>query len=233
MTRDPRALRPVKNRPTAHGTRGRWLAWRGCLRSQRAKRSISRRWPSLFSTDTTPGRRLQLQNVDVTASDYRVARPASAAPCGEQADDQGSTRALADLAWLSLRPTRDTLHPTPLVEALLHRHRARSAAAASKRLDHCNRLPCRATRARFAPWRTGRPPTEHAGAGGLGVVVFAANARRARSHAVGRGSSSPTPRQVDGCGLKRRDLASSPARLTVASSRRIESIALVLEAAET
>ena len=81
-------------------------------------------------------------NVDVTASDYRVARPASAAPCGEPADDQGSTRALADLAWLSSRPTRDALHPTPLAEALLHRHHARSTAAASKRRCLRVRLSC-------------------------------------------------------------------------------------------
>ena len=51
-------------------------------------------------------------------------------------------------------------------------------------------------------WRTGRRPTEHARAGGLGVVVFSANARRAPSHAVGRGSSAPTPRQDGSCGFE-------------------------------
>ena len=158
------------------------------------------RWPRLFFTDTAPGRRLRLRNV-MPSFRIRAARPARASPRGEPADRPRSTRALADLAWLSSRPTRGALHPTPLAEALLHRHRARSAAAASKRRDHSFRIPWRAARARFAPWRTGRPPTEHARAGGLGVVVFAANAGRAPPHAVGRGSSSPTPRQVGGCGF--------------------------------
>ena len=242
-----------------------------CLRGQRATRSIPRRWPRLFFTDTVPGRRLRLRNVVTTASELRVARPARASPRGEPADRPRSTSALADLAWLSSRPTRDALHPTPLAEALLHRHRARSAAAASRLSDHCFRpraaRPARASlrgepadrprstraladlawlssrptrdalhptplaeallhrhRARSAAaaskrrcptfdYRVARParaaprgepadrPREHARAGGLGVVVFAANARRAPPHAVGRGSSSPTPRQVDGCGF--------------------------------
>ena len=271
VARDPRALRPVENRPTAHGARARWRTWRGCLRGQRATRSTPRCWPRLFFTDTASGRRLRLRHVTkrvrapvprdpralrpvenqadrprstcaladlawlssrqtrdalhptllaeallhrhrarsaaaasnavTIAFDSRGAQPARASPRGEPADLPRSTRALADLAWLSSRPTRDVLHPTPLAEALLHRHRARSAAAASERRAYHVRVPWRAARARFAPWRTGRPPTEHALAGGLGVVVFAANARRAPPHAVGRGSSSPTPRQVGGCGF--------------------------------
>ena len=202
VARGPRALRPVENRPTAHGARARWRTWRGCLRGQRATRSTPRRWPRLFFTDTAPGRRLRLRSVVTTRSAPVARGPRALRPVENQADRPRSTRALADLAWLSSRPTRDALHPTPLAEALLHRHRARSAAAASKRRDHRVRLPWRAARARFAPWRTGRRPTEHARAGGLGVVVFAANARRAPPHAVGRGSSSPTPRQVGGCGFE-------------------------------
>ena len=183
------------------GARARWRTWRGCLRGQRAARSIPRRWPRLFFTDTAPGRRLRLRNVVASASESVSRDPRALRPVENRPIAHGSTRALADLAWLSLRPTRGALHPTPLAEALLHRHRARSAAAASERRDQRIRLAWRATRARFAPWRTSRPPTEHAGAGGLGVVVFAANARRAPPHAVGRGSSSPTPRQVGGCGF--------------------------------
>ena len=37
---------------------------------------------------------------------------------------------------------------------------------------------------------------------GLGAVVFAANSGRAPPHAVGRGSSSLTPRRVGGCGFE-------------------------------
>ena len=126
---------------------------------------------------------------------------ARASPRREPADGPRSTCALADLAWLSSRQTRDTLILCCLTEALLHRHHARSTAAASYRRDHRVRLPWRAARARFAPWRTGRPPTEHTRAGGLGVVVFAANAQRAPPHAVGRGFSSSTPRRVAGGGF--------------------------------
>ena len=67
---------------------------------------------------------------------------------------------------------------------------ARSGAAASNLRDHSIRNPCQAARARFAMWRTGRPPTEHERACGVGVVVFTANAERSPSHAVGRGSTS-------------------------------------------
>ena len=54
------------------------------------------------------------------ASESRGARPPCAWPCGEPADRPWSMRALADLVWLSSRPTRGTLHPTPLAEALIH-----------------------------------------------------------------------------------------------------------------
>ena len=113
-----------------------------------------------------------------------------------------STCALADLAWLSPRPTRGALHSTLLVEALLHQHHARSAAVPSECCGHSFRSPCHLARARFAPWITGQPPTEHTRSSGLGVVVFAANARRAPPHAVGRGASSPTLLQVGGCGFE-------------------------------
>ena len=103
-----------------------------------------------------------------------------------------------------VRYHHDALHPTPLAETPSHRHCARLAAEALHLRGHCVQLPWRAARARFAPWRTGRPRTEHARAGGLGVVVFAANARRAPPHAVCRGYSAPTPRQVDGCGFATR-----------------------------
>jgi len=109
---------------------------------------------------------------------------------------------LADLAWLSSRPTRGALQPTMLGEALLHRHRARSAAAALKRRNQRFRILWLAARALFASWRTSQPPTEQLRGGGLGVVIFAANAGRTAAHAVGRGSSSPTPNQVGGCGFR-------------------------------
>ena len=60
-------------------------------------------------------------------------------------------------AW----PTQGALHPAPLVEAPLQRHRAMSAVAASKRRNQNFLVPWRAARAHAAPCRTSRPPTEH------------------------------------------------------------------------
>ena len=255
VPRGPRAVRPVENQPSAHGACARWRSWRGCLCGQRGARYTPRRWPRLFFTDTAPGRRLRFRNAANKAFEIGGARPARASPRGEPAIRPWSMRALAELAWLSLRPTRGTLHPAPLAEALLHRHRARSAAAVSERRKQSFQNRWRTARTRFAPWRTSRPPTEHVRAGGLGVVIFAANAgrapphvrdavietsefrgarhahalprekpadrpqstctladlarlssranaRRASPHAVGRGSSSPTPRQVGGYGFE-------------------------------
>ena len=98
--------------------------------------------------------------------------------------------------------TRGAPNLTPLAEAPLQRNLASSAATASDRRNYSFRILCRAARARFAPSETGRPPMEHARAGGLDVVVCAANAGRAPPYTVGRGSSSPTPRQVGGCGFE-------------------------------
>ena len=202
MALGPRELCPVENRPTAHGARARWRTLRGCLRGQRQAHPTPLRWPRLFFNDTAPSWRLRLRSAAAIAVHPCAAQPARASHRGGPAIRPRSTLALADLAWLSSRRTRGALHPTPLAEALVHRHRARSAAAASKRRNRRIRIPWRAARARFAPWRTSRPLTEHVRAGGLGVVVFAANTGRVPPHAVGRGSSSPTPRQVGSCGFE-------------------------------
>ena len=135
------------------------------------------------------------------AFEFCGSRPKRALPRKEPANRPRSTLVLADLAWLSSQPTRGALQPMMMAEALLHRHRARSAAAASKHHDQCFRILWLAARACFASWRTSQPPTVQLRGGGLGVVVFAANAGRTAAHAVGRGSSSPTPRQVGGCGF--------------------------------
>ena len=140
-----------------------------------------------------------LRNVVLFECDSHGARPVRTSPRGELADGPWSTRVLAGLAWLSSQPTIDALHPTLPAEALLHRHRPRSAAVISKRRCYLNWLPWRETRSWFAPWRTGRRPTEHAHAGGLGVGVLAANARRAPPYAIRRGSYSQTARQIGGC----------------------------------
>ena len=201
MPRGPRTLRPMENRPTAHGARARWRTWRGCLCSQRGARSIPRRWPRLQFNAPSPGWVIRLRFHLTMAFESRARWPARASPCGEPADQPRSTSSLAELAWLSSRPTRGALHPTPCAEAHLHRHRARPAAAVSKYHIQSFRISCGAARARFALWTTGLPASVHALAGGLGVVVFAANAGRASSRTVCQGSSSMTPSQIGGCGF--------------------------------
>ena len=164
MVRVPRAYRTIEHRPTVRRTRAARAAktWRVVVVWANSRRAPSPRcWPRLGRIDTATGRRLRLWNVAVTAFDYRAARPARASPRGEPANGPRSTCALADLAWLSSRPTRDALHPMPLAEALPHRHRPRSAATASKRLDHLVRISWRAARACFAPWRTEPTAMKH------------------------------------------------------------------------
>ena len=180
----------------------RWRTWRRCLHDKRTTRSTLRRWPKLICADTAPGWLLWLRNLLATEFESRAARPPRASPRGEPFDRPRSTRTLADLPWLSSRQMHDALQPTPLAVALLHRHPARSATAAPVPSDRSVRIPCRAARARCAPWKTGRLPTDHARAGGLGVVVFAANAGRTPPLAVGRGNSAPAPRQVGGVRLE-------------------------------
>ena len=92
-------------RPTCTSSRGEpsgrprstphWRTWRGFLRCQRATRSIPRRWPRLFCTDTAPGRRLWLRIVVPIASNSRGARTPRAPPRGESADRLQSTHSVA------------------------------------------------------------------------------------------------------------------------------------------
>ena len=124
----PPALGPVENRLTAHGACARWQTWRGCFRGQCGAHTSPRRWPRLFFSDTAPGRRIRLRVFVAKMLQFRAARPARASPRAEPAGRPQSTRALADLAGLSLWPTRDALQPMPWAEALTHRHRGTSAA---------------------------------------------------------------------------------------------------------
>ena len=188
--RDPRALRPVDNRPTVHGARARWRTWRSCLRGQRATRSTPCRWPKLFFTDTAPRRRLWLRK----GRGHRIQPLWCAAsarfPLWRTGRRPTEHARAEDVVWLSSWPTRNAFHPTPLAETHLHRHCAMSVSAASNRRHPRVQPSWCVARARFALLRTGRRSAEYARAGGIGVVVFAVNMRRAPHHAVGRDSSS-------------------------------------------
>ena len=148
MARGPRALRVVENQPTAQRARERLRTWSDCLRGQRGARSTPRRWPRLLFNVAAPDWRLRLRNAVVEAFKFHGARPARASPRGEPADRPQSTYALADLACLSSWPTRGALHPTPLAEALLHRHRHKWAASIVKHRDYICRIRCRTACAR-------------------------------------------------------------------------------------
>ena len=87
-------------------------AWRGCLRGQRATRSTPRRWPRRLCTDNAPGRRQWDVNEVATLFESVAAGPARGSPRGEPADCPRNKSALANLAWLSSRATRDALLPT-------------------------------------------------------------------------------------------------------------------------
>ena len=120
--------------------------------------------------------------------------PAHASPRGESADRPQSMCA----SGLGAQPTRGALHSTPLAEAPLRLHCARSPAPTSNRRSHYFLVPWRVARARFVTRRTSRPPTEHV----CWRTWRAANSRRAPPHAVGRGSFAPTPHPVGGCGFE-------------------------------
>ena len=135
VPRGPIALRPVENKPIAHGACARWRTWRRCLRVQHGARSTPRRWPRLSFNDTARGWRLRFCLAAIIASSSCAARPAHATPREEPANRPHSTCALADLTWLSSRPTRGALQPTLLAEALLHQHRVRSVATVFNRRE--------------------------------------------------------------------------------------------------
>ena len=141
------------NRPRSTRRRSADLAWLCC----RPTRSTF--LPTLPAGARPHQHRCRLVARPSRGLSLRVQIPWRASS-GEPADRPRSTCALADLVWLSSRPTRGALHPVPLDEAPLQRHRARSAAAASNCRDYNFKIPWCVARARFAPWRTGRPPKE-------------------------------------------------------------------------
>ena len=103
------------------------------------------------------------------------------------------------LGMVVFSPTRSALHPAPLAEALRHRHCARSAAVASNQCERSLLILWRVAHVRLPRIEPAdRPRSTRA----LATVVWlSSRPTRARStpHRC-RGSFSPTPRQVGGCG---------------------------------
>ena len=96
---------------------------------------------------------------------------------------------MADLGWLSFRQTpfgRGPFSPTPLACRRLRLRRTVTSSFESR--ENAARW------VRLAPWRTNRPPTGHARAGGLGVAVLRGKrGARGTFTPCGRGFTSPTP----------------------------------------
>ena len=136
VTRGARALRHVENQPTAH----RALVSARCVLGAVVCAANSRRAPPhAVGRGSSPPTLRQVGGCGFETSLPPVLVPWRAAGArfvtwrtSRPPTEHLSLRA-ACLARLSARPTRDALHPTPLAEALLHRNRARSAAAASDR----------------------------------------------------------------------------------------------------
>ena len=88
-------------------------------------------------------------------------RPLESRPTAD--GSRAAQHKLGDLArWLCCGPTRSALPSTPSASARPHQHRGMLAARPSRAPYHRIRIPWRASRALFVPWRTGRPPKEHA-----------------------------------------------------------------------
>jgi len=205
----PCALCAVENRPSGHGALARWRTWRGCLRGQRATVSTLHRWPRLFRTDTVPGGRLRLRSLIITASSPVPHGPCSLRPVEDRPTSHGvhaGWRTGVNVRWriwcgclCGQRKSYSTPHlghgsfsPTP------------SHVGGSEFATLQAQCPSPVPRGSRELRPVENRPTghgAHARAGGLGVVVFAANAGRAPPHAVGQDYSAPTPCQADGCGF--------------------------------
>ena len=163
VTRGARALRHVENQPTAH----RALVSARCVLGAVVCAANSRRAPPhAVGRSSSPPTPRQVGGCGFETSCRLILVPWRAAGARfvtwrtSRPPTEHGLRA-ACLARLSARPTRDALHPTPLAEALLQLHRARSAGAASDRRSRIIINPWRAARARVAPWITSQPPTTH------------------------------------------------------------------------
>ena len=133
VARGARTRRPVANHPTAHNARTERCVLGAVVCTANSQRAPPHAVNRSFLVSWRSAR--------ARFAPWRTSRPPT----------DHALRA-ADLAWLSLRPTRGALHLTPLAEAHLHRHRARSAVAALDCGIRSVLVPWRAPPARFDPW---------------------------------------------------------------------------------
>ena len=171
------------------------LAWLCCVGQRGTHSSPPRRRPGLDRINTATGQRSAARSSRGPGHRVRIPWRATRALFALWRIGRPPTEHVpssADVARLCCGTTWSTLLPTPSAGARPHQHCNRSAARRSRGPGHFVRRLWRASRALFAPWRNGRPPTEHVRAGRLGVVVLWANTEHVYPHAVGWGSTAPT-----------------------------------------
>jgi len=118
----------------------------------------------------------------------RALRPVENRPTAHGA--RAAQRGLGNLAWLCCGPSRGALLPTSTAGPCPHQHRDRSAARHSGGAGHCVRFPWHASRALYAPWKVGQPPTDHA--------PRSTNLATWRDGAVGQRGARSLPRRRPG-----------------------------------
>ena len=174
----------------------RWPTWRGCLRGQRATRSTPRYWPQTFFTDTAPGRRAQLRIIMAVVSTTVPRSPRALRPV-----ENGPTALGARPRWKSWcgflrgrRATRSTPRRWPRL-FFANISTGRQLRFRNGVATVFDSRGTRGARASHCGESANRPRSTRALVD-LAWLSSLVNSRRAPSHAVGRGSSSTTPRQV-------------------------------------
>ena len=205
VTRGARALRHVDNQPTAQ----RALVSARCVLGAVVCAANSRRAPPhAFGRSSSPPTLCQVGGCGFETSLPSVSSPVARGPRALRHVENQPTahRALhcALRAWRGcLRgqlATRSTPRRWPRLLS--------TDTAPGRRLRLRTSLPSVSSPVARGPRalrHVENQPTAHRACTArcvLGAVVCAANSRRAPPHAVGRGSSPPTPRQVGGCGFE-------------------------------
>ena len=126
-------------------------------------RSTPRCCPRLFSTDTAPGWLVPLRNAVFKGFQFRGAEPARALSRSELADRQRSTHCVLR-TWRCCLRGQLAMRSTPRCWSRLLSTDTTPGrrVRASKRRNQRFLVPWCVARARFTPWRTSRPPLEHA-----------------------------------------------------------------------
>ena len=103
-----------------------------------------------------------------------------------------------------LELVRGLILPTPSSEGRPHQHCGWLAARFFKRTGPSHSIPVKYSPCALLPWSISRPPTEHTPrSADLAWLCCGRNTGRAPPHAVGQGSTTPTPRLLGGSFFKR------------------------------